>query len=200
MWEHARGLQEVICGSIQGIDVTFETDPRLFSPKKFDLGTLAMLACVRFAPDDKVLDLGCGYGLVGVVAAKLVGAERVYLIDNDPIAVERAGTNARLNGVAGVRVALSDGFRNFDETGFSQILCNPPYHADFAVPKHFIHKGFNRLKLDGTLWMVTQRHTWYRNKLRSIFGNVREHTIAPYIVFEAVKKSLTYANAGGSAR
>ena len=181
--------------SIQGVDLSFKTAPQLFAPKQIDAGTLAMLSCVRFTPDDKVLDLGCGYGVVGIVAAKLIGPRRVFMLDSDPVAVECAARNALANAVEGVTIVESDGFRSFHEAGLTQILCNPPYHADFAVPKHFIHKGFNRLGLDGTLWMVTQRETWYRNKLRSIFGHVREHTVAPYVVFEAVKKSARYANA-----
>ena len=185
----------MIRATIQGVDLSLETDPRLFSPRKIDSGTLAMLSLVRFCHDDKVLDLGCGYGVVGIVAARLIGQDRVYMIDNDRIAVEVATKNARTNSVQGVPILLSDGFSALKESGFSQILCNPPYHVDFAVPKRFIHKGFNRLVLNGKFWVVTQRETWYRNKLRSIFGNVREHTVGVYRVFEATKGSYTYASA-----
>jgi 16S rRNA (guanine1207-N2)-methyltransferase len=178
---------------IEDIDLSFETDPQLFSPRRIDAGTLAMLSCVRFNESDKVLDLGCGYGPVGILAAKLIQPVRVCLLDNDPTAIAVASKNARINGVEAVTVVLSDGFRNFEEAGFTKILCNPPYHADFAVPKHFIHKGFNRLVVGGTLWMVTQRQAWYRNKLRAIFGSVKEHPVGSYTVFEATKRSSRYA-------
>ena len=88
-----------------------------------------------------MLDLGCGYGVVGIVAAKLTSPERVFMLDNDPVAVEYASTNARLNEVGGVTIVRSDGFTDFREAGFTKILCNPPYHADFEVAKHFIHEG-----------------------------------------------------------
>ena len=153
-----------------------------------------MLALVRFAPQDKVLDLGCGYGLVGIYAARIIPPERVTLLDNDPLAIATAGRNLAINGIAGARLVLSDGFRGLTEAGFTQILCNPPYHADFSVPKHFIEKSFNRLTLGGTLWMVTRRDTWYRNKLRAIFGGVRTHVVKPYFVFEATRTALNYAN------
>jgi 16S rRNA (guanine1207-N2)-methyltransferase len=185
----------MIRARIRDMDFGFETDSGLFSPRKIDAGTLAMLSCVQFRDDDKVLDLGCGYGPVGIFVSKLVEPTGVYLLDSDPIAVEVAARNVRINGVEGATVVLSDGFRSFDEAGFTQILCNPPYHSDFAVPKHFIHKGFNRLVIGGTMWMVTQRQTWYRNKLRAIFGSVQEHSIGPYVVFEAVKRSSNYASA-----
>lgn len=185
----------MIQADIAGIQLALETDPRLFSPGKVDSGTLAMLSCVQFSPGDKVLDLGCGYGVVGIVAAKSIGAERVWMVDNEALAIDIASKNARLNGLDGLTVLLSDGFQDLPEAGFTQILCNPPYHADFGTPKQFIHKGFNRLVVGGKLWMVTQRQAWYRNKFRAIFGRVLEHTIPPYTVFEATKISPRYANA-----
>jgi 16S rRNA (guanine1207-N2)-methyltransferase len=92
------------------------------------------------------------------------------MADNDQTAVECAVRNLAVNGVDGVNVVMSDGFREIRETNFTKIVCNPPYHVDFSVPKHFIEKGFNRLVLEGTMYLVTKRKTWYLNKLRSVFG------------------------------
>jgi 16S rRNA (guanine1207-N2)-methyltransferase len=184
---------DLIKAVVDGIQLQFQTEPKLFSPMSLDRGTLAMLACARFEPGDKVLDLGCGYGLVGVFAAKRIGPDNVYLLDNNPEAIRVATCNLVLNGVSGAKLVQSDGFRNLDAIGFTKILCNPPYHADFAVPKHFIEKGFNRLALGGTLWMVTKREAWYRNKLIAVFGGVRTHNLDGYFVFEAIKKSSHYA-------
>jgi 16S rRNA (guanine1207-N2)-methyltransferase len=189
----------VIDATLGGIPLRFETQSTLFSPRSVDAGTRAMIECVAFDPADKVLDLGCGYGVVGVFAAKCIGAERVFMVDNDPVAIDCARRNAQLNDVAGVTVTLSDGFDDFREVGFTKILCNPPYHADFAVPKRFILKGFNRLALGGSLWMVTRRDAWYRNKLIATFGRVAAHPVGSYVVFEATKRSSTYANAGRRA-
>jgi 16S rRNA (guanine1207-N2)-methyltransferase len=183
----------MIEASVCGFDLRLETDPRLFAPRAVDAGTLAMLSCVRFEPGDKVLDLGCGYGVVGVVAAKTIGADNVWLLDKDPLAVEIATRNLAANGVAGAHVAVSDGFRDFRETGFTKIVSNPPYHTDFSTPKHFIEKGFNRLAIGGRMFVVTKRDTWYRNKLKSIFGGSRVHTVGGYFVFEAEKRSASYA-------
>jgi 16S rRNA (guanine1207-N2)-methyltransferase len=184
----------MIHANVAGIELQFETEPSLFSPAKPDRGTLAMLSRIKFEPTDKVLDLGCGYGLVGIYAAKVIGGERVWMVDNDQIAIDCAAKNLALNGVEGASVVLSDGFRDLRENNFTKIICNPPYHVDFSVPKHFIEKGFNRLELGGAMYFVTKRRTWYENKLRSIFGGVRVHEIDSYFVFEAIKKSPTYAN------
>ena len=185
----------MIHARVAGIDVRFETEPSLFSPTRVDRGSLAMLSCVSFELNDKVLDLGCGYGPIGIYAAKVIGAERVWMVDNDQTAVEYAARNLAANGVQGVSIVLSDGFRELREANFTKIVCNPPYHVDFSVPKHFIEKGFNRLAVGGTMYLVTKRKTWYYNKLRSVFGSVRVGELDSYLVFEAVKKSFTYATA-----
>ena len=178
---------------LSGIELRFENASGLFSSEKLDRGSLAMLSCINFETSDKVLDLGCGYGFVGIYAAKLIGADRVWMLDNDPNACECARRNLALNDVGGANVVLSDGFEELQETGFTKIVCNPPYHVDFSVPKHFIEKGFNRLAIAGAMYLVTRRRPWYENKLRSIFGGCRVSEVDSYFVFEAVKKSATYA-------
>ena len=184
----------MIVAEVLGQRLELETRPGLFSPRGADRGTLAMLACAHFEPGMKVLDLGCGCGLVGILAARLCGEENVLLSDIDPVAVEVAALNAARNGVPGVRTAVSDGFSGLTEAGFDLILSNPPYQSDFSVAKAFIEKGFNRLKLGGRLLMVTKRREWYRNKLVSVFGGVRIHEIDGYFVFEAQRRGARYAN------
>jgi 16S rRNA (guanine1207-N2)-methyltransferase len=152
-----------------------------------------MLSVVKFSSNEKVLDLGCGYGVIGIWAAKMIGPENVVMLDIDPEAVEISKENARLNDVEGVRIYESDGLRNMFETDFSTIICNPPYHTDFAVAKHFVHKGFNRLRLDGRMYMAAKRELWYKNKLKGIFGNVKIWHLAGYSVFMSIKRSDTYA-------
>lgn len=178
---------------INGTSLTLETRPQLFSPRRPDAGTLAMLSCVELKPGDRLLDLGCGYGLVGIYAATILGAENVCMIDVDPVAVEMARKNTDANDVAGVTCSVSDGFLDFDETGFTKILSNPPYHTDFSVAKHFILKGFNRLQIGGEMWFVTKRENWYRNKLKSVFGGTQLHRVDGYCVFRSEKRSETYS-------
>lgn len=182
----------IVKASIKGLEMEFETSPKSFSPSKIDAGTLFMLSCIEFTQGQKVLDLGCGYGVVGITAAKLIGASNVFMVDIDQDAVSYSMRNAEKNGVEGVFIIRSDGFDSLNETGFDLILSNPPYHTDFAVAKKFIEKGFNRLKIDGKLLMVTKRKEWYRNKFISVFGGVMIHETNGYFVFEAEKRSVKY--------
>ena len=173
--------------------MNFETHPGLFSPQTMDAGTRAMLSCVQFLEGDKILDMGCGYGIVGIYAAKLIGQEHVTMVDIDETAIHIAKKNARRNGVPDISIYQSDGFRNLHDAGYTKILSNPPYHTDFSVAKHFIEKGFNRLAIGGQMIMVTKRKDWYKNKLISIFGGVKIKVIDGYFVFIAEKRSSAYA-------
>ena len=179
--------------TLMGETLCLRTAPGLFSPGHVDRGTAAMLSVAEFAPGLKVLDLGCGCGVVGLLAAKKCGPENVWLIDIDPAAVDIARENAAENGVTGAHFLVSDGLSALNETGFDLILSNPPYQSDFKVAKSFIEKGFNRLKIGGRMLMVTKRRPWYENKLRAIFGGVKVREIDGYFVFEAQRRSPHYA-------
>ena len=170
-----------------------ETTEGLFSPRGADAGTLSMVSAVELESGQKLLDLGCGAGLVGIAAAKVLGEENVWMTDVDPAAVRCAAENAKRNGVDNVHLCCGDALDAVDASGFDWILSNPPYHADFSVAKKFIEKGFNRLKLGGKLVMVVKRELWYRNKLTAIFGGVRMQEIGGYFVFTAEKRSERYA-------
>lgn len=184
----------MINANIKNIDMKFETSNEVFSPQNVDRGTLAMLSVVDFNSNDKILDLGCGYGVVGILAAKIIGSDNVVLADIDSNAVSLAKENIILNNVKGIKLYHSNGFKEIDEKNFTMILSNPPYHADFSVPKEFIEKGFNRLQIGGKMYMVTKRKDWYKNKLISIFGGVKIWEIDGYYVFLAIKKQSSYAN------
>ncbi|MBU3159103.1 methyltransferase [Clostridium frigoris] len=180
--------------NIKDIDMKFNTSEEVFAPRNVDKGTLAMLSTIEFKNNDKVLDLGCGYGIVGILSAKIVGVANVFMADIDSRAVELTRQNIELNNVKGIEVCESDGFKNISEKDFTLIISNPPYHVDFSVPKEFIEKGFNRLAVGGRIYMVTKRKDWYKNKLVSIFGGVKITEIDGYYVFMAEKKSTSYSN------
>lgn len=184
------GYEAEVLGQV----LSLRTRGGMFSPEHIDRGTLAMLAQVHIEPGMRIMDLGCGCGVVGIAAAKIAGEENVLLSDVDPAAVELARENAARNGVGGVRCVVSDGFRDVDETGFDLILSNPPYQTDFSVAKGFIEKGFNRLKIGGRLVMVTKRREWYKNKLIAVFGGVEIVEADGYFVFSAQRRGLRYAN------
>ena len=188
----------MIIEKIHDITLKFETHKASFSPTSIDKGTLAMLQVPNFpeslTSESKLLDLGCGYGVVGIYAANFMPQQNIIMSDNNKTSIALAVKNAALNGANDIKVIYSDGFNNITDTGFTIILSNPPYHADFSVPKHFIEKGFNRLAIGGTMYMVTKRLDWYKNKLAAIFGGVKVVEIENYFIFCAQKRTAKYAN------
>lgn len=182
----------MISDTINGISLQMNTASDLFSPSGLDLGTRAMLEERPAQAGEKVLDLGCGAGWVGIYASKITGDENVVMCDVSESAVAYSKENAELNGVS-PKIVLSDGFLNLSDTGFQVIYSNPPYQTDFKVAKHFIEKGFNRLQLGGQMVMVVKRRAWYENKLKAIFGGCRVMEKYGYFVFVAEKRSMQYA-------
>ena len=173
---------------IKGHILDMESAPGLFSPAHADRGTVAMLSQVEFLPGQRVMDLGCGWGLVGILAAKICGAENIYMCDIDPAAVAAARKNAERNGVGDVHICVSDGFTSVDTAGFDVILSNPPYQTDFSVAKSFIEKGFNRLKVGGWMYVVVKLEKWYLNKMRAVFGGAKSVEADGYYIISAQRR------------
>ena len=85
-----------------------------------------MLGRIQLTGDERVLDLGCGYGLVGIAVAKVIGQDRVTMVDNDEVAAKLTRTNARINGVPAIRVRCGAALWAVPEERFSLVLLNPP--------------------------------------------------------------------------
>ena len=108
----------IIDAVIKGMEFKFETSDNVFSPRKVDAGTMAMLSCVEFHEGWKVLDLGCGYGAVGITAARFTDPADVYMVDIDPEAVSLSRANAARNGVENFFFfQAEDGIRDGRVTG-----------------------------------------------------------------------------------
>ena len=180
--------------TIKNIDLKFNSSDKLFSPRNIDIGTLSMIDEVNFENESKILDLGCGYGFVGILAAKIIGEDKVVMCDIDTEAVEMSKHNAILNNVENINIIQSDGLKNIIYKDFSMILSNPPYHTDFSVAKHFIESGFYKLALNGKFIMVTKRLDWYKNKLTSVFGGVKIKEKNGYYIFIAEKRNNIPSN------
>lgn len=179
-------LKEMIFGQ----EIILETGDYYFSPKGIDKGTLFLLSKVQITEEDKVLDLGCGYGVVGIFIAKQIGGERVVMSDISEEALELTNANLERNGLEHVRVIKSNGLKDIPDNDFTLILSNPPYHTDFSVAKAFIEDGYKSLVLGGKIIMVTKRMIWYRNKLTAVFGGVKVFEQDGYYVFVAEKRRV----------
>lgn len=166
----------------------------LFSPRGLDSGTAFLLETVKpfLKPDQQVLDLGCGSGVVSLWL--LQNGYRVQATDCDPLAVQQTVYNLSENHLPTIPVYLGSalealpGFPKFEEPEFDWILSNPPYHTDYAVAKSFIEQGFRALRQGGKLALVVKRSLWYERKLRTTFGGCQIYTRTGYTVLVAEKR------------
>lgn len=108
-----------------------------------------MLSMIDFTSNDKVLDLGCGYGAVGILAGKIIGGENVIMCDISETAIQYSKINAELNQVMNIDIKVSDGYKNIVDNDFTLILSNPPYHTDFSVAKTLLRVDIKGLSLVG---------------------------------------------------
>ena len=172
----------------KSVNYVFHTLDTLFSYKHIDVGTIQMLEYTELRTDDKVLDLGCGYGVVGIWAARAIGTENIVMSDVNVNALEMAVENVNANSLGKIQIICSNGFENIPDRDFSLIMSNPPYHTDFSVAKAFIEESYTHLKIGGRLVMVTKRFDWYKNKIQAVFGVVKWIESCGYYVFMAEKK------------
>lgn len=171
-----------------GFNYKFHTLDSLFSYKQVDIGTQQMIEHIDLQSDSKVLDLGCGYGVVGIWAAHTIGVQNVVMSDVNVAALEVAAENVKVNNLEKIQIVHSDGFNNIHDIDFTLIMSNPPYHTDFSVAKSFIEGSYKHLQMGGWLVMVTKRFDWYKNKIHSVFGGVKWIESSGYYVFMAQKR------------
>ena len=125
----------LIAEEIRGLSLRFMTDAGVFSKARIDRGTRILLealpldALQRSAPAP-LLDLGCGYGPIGIVLAKLFPGRLVYMVDPNRRAVELARRNAALNGARDVAVLEGEGYEPLPPgVALGAIVTNPPIRA-----------------------------------------------------------------------
>lgn len=187
--EHNRQIHEF---TLRGHSLRFLTDAGVFSKSGVDYGSRVLIDALQLEPSDNVLDVGCGYGPIGLAAAKLVEhGGHVTMIDINERAVELARENAKLNGIMNVTVLQSDIYAAVNHMIFQTIVTNPPIRAGKATVHRIFEEGFNLLAPGGSMWVVIQKKQGSpsaKAKLESLFGYVEEVTKDKgYRIFRAVK-------------
>jgi 23S rRNA (guanine1835-N2)-methyltransferase len=138
----------------------FVSRPGVFGYGKFDNGARALIEAAEIKPGDRILDLGCGVGAVGILAADLAGPEGIiHFADSSLRAISIAEANARSNGVNHFELhATADG-EGLPKGQFDVILANPPYYANSSIAHRFIDISIPLLKPGGKIYLVTKQIT-----------------------------------------
>jgi len=177
--------------NLLGFDLQFTTAPDLFSAKKVDAGTKMLIGALEIKDGDTCLDLGCGYGPVGVVMAKINQTGKVYLVDRDLVATEYAELNCRENKLNNYEVRLSNGFNNLRNEVFNVIAANLPSHIAKESLIKLIQDAKSHLVAGGKFFVVivTRLKEYVQRELRAVFEEVTKlDQSEKYAVLLAVKK------------
>lgn len=162
--------------------------PGVFSHRRIDTGARALIEVLEVQAGERVLDLGCGSGVVSVAAAARADAVHVLAVDANPRAVECTRRSAHLNGLTNVQVLLeADG--RCDEPGtYDLVLANPPYFSRHRIDEIFLRGAARALRAEGQLLLVTKRPDWFREALAANFRDVQVVPSRDYFVLSGRRR------------
>lgn len=176
---------------LRGHELRFFTDAGVFSRERIDFGSVLLIENMRLASRARVLDVGCGYGPIGLTAAKFADQGRVTMIDVNERAVDLARRNAELNGIKNVDIRVSDVYTAVQGEEFDVILTNPPIRAGKEIVHRIFTEGHELLSVGGEMWVVIQKKQGAPSALKKLQETYREVEEVDrkkgYHIFRAVK-------------
>lgn len=162
---------------LRGVPFTLTTDAAVFSGGKVDKGTRLLIDALPLPATGDALDLGCGYGPIGLVIAALSPDVTVSLVDINERATALAEANARRHGLANVRVRTGNGFDPVGEEQFALIASNPPIRAGKRVIYPWMERAYEHLLPEGRLFIVARTRQGAKSlaqKIEEVFGSCDE--------------------------
>lgn len=156
-----------------GHNLTFRSTWGIFSPREIDAGTELLLRHLKIQPDEIVLDLGCGYGPLGLAIAANAPQGEVHMIDKDFMAVEYANINADLNCLNNAKAYLSNGLSNVPKNiQFTTVVSNMPAKVGKEMMSIMLHDIHEQMAPGGQLVVVTINglRDYMKRNFMEVFG------------------------------
>lgn len=165
-------FSDVLCGQ----PLTFHSTWGIFSPREVDEGSRLLLNHIEVNQDSDCLDLGCGYGVIGLTLAKLARDGKTTLVDKDFVAVEYAKKNAELNNIHNVDVQLSNGLEQISDKKFDIVVSNIPAKVGNELMTLFFSDAYRQLNPGGKVYVVTINglRSYIKRTFNEIFGNYKK--------------------------
>jgi len=173
----------VFSETLRGETLHFHTTWGLFSPKAVDEGSRLLLDHLEIESDDDTLDLGCGYGPLGLTLARLAPGGTSVLVDKDFVAVEYSKKNSEINSIRNVEVLLSNGFDQIGKRKFDLIVSNLPAKTGKELYYLYFYDALVRMNPGGRFYVVTISglRRFIQKAFLEVFGN-----------YEKLKQGQTY--------
>ncbi|MBC1358872.1 class I SAM-dependent methyltransferase [Listeria booriae] len=178
---------------LRGSSIQFISDAGVFSKTTVDFGSRLLIESFEAtSPDGKFLDVGCGYGPIGLAFAKSYPEAQVDMVDVNDRALELSAENAKKNGLENVRVFESSVYDAVVDCDYTDIISNPPIRAGKKIVHEILSGSFKHLQTGGSLWIVIQKKQGGPSaaaKMEEVFGNVE--VVAKdkgYFIYRSVKE------------
>ncbi len=164
----------VISDIIRGIPIELITEPGVFSPKRIDPGTRLLIENLDIPEKGTALDMGCGYGVIGIILAKINPALKVYLVDINKRAIELAKINAKINKVQDRVIVLQGNlYEPVRDKKFNLIASNPPISAGLKIVGKIVEEAKNHLVEKGIIEIVLRKGVnTISSLMEKTYGNV----------------------------
>lgn len=163
---------------VKSLGLHLSNHANVFSKDKLDYGSLLMLEQFKKLPHTQhIVDLGCGNGILGIIAQRHQPESRISFLDESYMAIASAKMNYEkiYNDKTASEFIVSDHLPHSLTAKVGLILCNPPFHQQHTIGDQTAWRMFiqsaNCLKKSGELWIVGNQHLHYAAKLKKIFGN-----------------------------
>lgn len=184
--------RQTLTADLRGFSLKLTSDAGVFSKNGVDYGSRVLINAMDLTGAKAILDVGCGYGPIGITAAKLVPDAMVTMLDINERAVELSRHNAIQNQVSSNTVIKqSDRLEAVKNQLFDVILTNPPIRAGKEIVHSIFEQAYEQLRVGGSLWIVIQKKQGApsaKEKLSSMFKHVEEVTKDKgYRIFRAEK-------------
>lgn len=159
-----------------GIPMQFATTWGLFSPKAIDEGSRLMLDHIQVENDDNCLDIGCGYGPLGLTIAKLASQGKTTLVDKDFVAIDYTNKNIKLNRLDNCEAFLSNGLNQTGKRRFNLIVSNIPAKVGNELLSLFLYDALQHLEPGGRFYVVTISgiRKYIERSFKELFGNYKK--------------------------
>ena len=173
--------------------INLSSIPGVFAHRRVDIGAQALSEVVEVKENDRVLDMGCGCGSIGIFLAKNYFLDKITFLDASSRATFCTEENCTMNQIENYEMILSDnGLER--QNGFTLFVGNPPYFSHHKISKLFIDTAFDSLEQNGRAYIVAKTAKWHLNYMADLFGNAELIERRGYQIVKSIKMNNEIKN------